>query len=72
MQSQEINKVEVKVHTPDLAKDKKNQLTVSLYIGGKEVEELTAEQSERMANRLSKAMSLYYTAHLDEYQKIKK
>ena len=72
MQSQEINKTEGKVHTPDLAKDKKNQLTVSLYIGGKEVEELTAEQSERMANRLSKAMSLYYTAHLDEYQKIKK
>lgn len=72
MQCQEINKAEGKVHTPDLAKDKKNQLTVSLYIGGKEVEELTAEQSERMANRLSKAMSLYYTAHLDEYQNIKK
>ena len=72
MQSQETNKSEVQVHKPDLAKEKKNQLTVSFYIGGKQVDKLTAEQSERMAQALSKTMSLYYTAHLDEYQKIKK
>ena len=70
MQSQEINNSEVKVHTPDLAKDKKNQLTVTLFVGGKQVDKLTAEQRERMAQRLSKTMSVYYTAHTDEFQKI--
>ena len=69
MQCQEIN-TEVKVHTPDLAKDKKNQLTVTLFVGGKQVDKLTAEQRERMAQRLSKTMSVYYTAHTDEFQKI--
>ena len=70
MQSQEI-KTEVKVHTPDLAKEKKNQLTVTFHIGGEQVEKLTDEQCERMAQRLSKVMGAYYTAHIDEYQKIK-
>ena len=72
MQSQEINKAGVKVHTPDLAKDKRKgkELTVTLFVGGKQVDELTEEHLERMAQRLSKTMSNYYTAHLDEYQKI--
>lgn len=70
MQSQGINKTEVQVHTPDLAKDKKNQLTVTFYVGGKQVDELTPEQSERMAQRLSKTMGVYYTAHSDEFKKI--
>ena len=29
------------------------------------------EQLEKMAQRLSEAMSIYYTAHLDEFKKIK-
>ena len=71
MQSQEINKAEVKVHTPDLAKDKKKkQLTVTLFVGGKQVDTLSTEQRERMAQRLSERMSIYYTAHSEEYQKI--
>lgn len=71
MQSQEINNAEVKVQKPDLAKDKKKQLTVTFFVGGKQVEYLTPEQKERMAERLSKTMSTYYTAHADEYKKIK-
>lgn len=47
-------------------------LTVTLHIGGKQVERLTPEQSERMAQRLSEAMSTYYTAHPDEFIRIKK
>jgi hypothetical protein len=70
MQRQEIKMEEVKVHTPDLAKDKKNELTVTLFIGGQQVDSLTSEQSERMAKRLGKTMSLFYTAHSDEYEKI--
>ena len=47
-------------------------LTVTFHIGGKQIEKLTAEQSERMAQRLSEAMSVYYTAHPEEYANIKK
>lgn len=51
---------------------KQKPLTVTLHIGGKQVDRLTDEQCERMANRLSETMSRYYTAHSDEYQKLKK
>lgn len=72
MQSQDNNNSEVKVHTPDLAKDKKKKLlTVTLYVGGKQVDTLTPEQRERMCQKLSERMSIYYTAHLDEFLKIK-
>jgi hypothetical protein len=47
------------------------KLTVTLHIGGKQVDKLTDEQCERMAQRLSEAMSLYYTAHPQEYKKLK-
>lgn len=47
-------------------------LTVTFHIGGKQVDKLTPEQCERMAQKLSEAMSLYYTSNMDEYQKIKK
>ena len=46
-------------------------LTVTFHIGGKQVEALTAEQLERMAQNLSKTMSNYYSAHLEEFKKIK-
>ena len=48
----------------------KKQLTYSFYIGGKPVDELTPEQMDRMAERIGKAMSTYYTAHPDEYRRI--
>jgi hypothetical protein len=47
------------------------ELTFSLYIGGKEIETLSEEQRARMAQRLSESMSLYYTQHPEEYEKIK-
>lgn len=52
-----------------MRKDK--PLTFTLYIGGKQVDRLTEEQSEKIAQKLSEAMSLYYTAHPDEFKKIK-
>ena len=70
MQSQAINKG--KVHTPDLAKEKKKELTVTLYIGGKQVDTLTTEQSERIAKRFGEVMSTYYTSHPAEYERIAK
>lgn len=48
------------------------KLTVTLHIGDKQIDMLTPEQRERMAERLSEAMSVYYTAHPEEYSKLKK
>lgn len=50
---------------------KQKLLTCTFFVGGKQVETLTEEQRERMAQRLSEAMSIYYTAHPDEYLKLK-
>lgn len=46
-------------------------LTVTLHIGGKQVDTLTDEQREKIAQRIGEAMSTYYTAHPKEYQQIK-
>lgn len=51
---------------------KSKQLTVTLHIGGKQVDTLTAEQRERMAQKLSEVVSRYYSQHPDEYLKFKK
>lgn len=50
---------------------KQKPLTVTLHIGGKQVERLTEEQTEKMAKKLSEAMSIYYTANADEYVKMR-
>lgn len=50
---------------------KQKEITFTLYVGDKKVETLTAEQRKRIADRLSKTMSLYYTNHALEYQKLK-
>ncbi len=50
---------------------KNTKLTVTFHIGGKQVDGLTEEQLDRMAERLSETMSAYYTAHLEEFAKIK-
>lgn len=50
---------------------KQKPLTVTLHIGGKQVESLTDEQAEKMAERLSEVMSRYYTTHPEEFLKIK-
>ena len=43
-------------------------LTYTFYVDGKQVDALTDEQLDRMAERLGRAMSLYYTKHPDEYR----
>lgn len=50
---------------------KSKPLTVTLHIGGKQVDTLTEEQREKMAQRLSEVMSRYYSNNIDEYLKIK-
>ena len=51
---------------------KSKPLTVTFYMGGKQIEKLTTEQSEKLAQRLSEAMSRYYSNNLDEFLKLKK
>ena len=50
---------------------KQKPLTVTLHIGGKQVERLTDEQAEKMAQKLSDTMSIYYTANPSEFKDIK-
>ena len=47
-------------------------LTVTLHIGGKQVDTLTPEQRDRIAQRLSESVSLYYANHPEEFKKLKK
>ena len=50
---------------------KAKPITIEIFVGNQRVDKLTDEQKERMAQRLSYAMSLYYTQHPDEYAKLK-
>lgn len=49
-----------------MAKTRK-ELTCTFFVGDKRVDKLTEEQSEIIAQRLSVAMSRYYTRHIDEF-----
>jgi hypothetical protein len=51
---------------------KSKPLTVTLHIGGKQVDTLTEEQREKIAQRLSEVASRYYSLHPEEYLKLKK
>lgn len=46
-------------------------LTVTLHIGGKQIDKLTDAQCEKMAQRLSETMSRFYSNHPEEYARIK-
>ena len=50
---------------------KEKKLTCTFFVGGKQVEKLTPEQCERMAQRVGEVLSLYYSAHPEEYRKLK-
>jgi hypothetical protein len=47
------------------------EITVTLYLNNKPIETLTPEQSERMAQRLSKEMSKYYTNHPEKRKELR-
>ena len=46
-------------------------LTFTIYVGGKQVDKLTEEQIEKIAQRISDVTSLYYSNHPEEYKKLK-
>ena len=51
--------------------DKNKPLTVTLHINSKQADTLTEGQREKMAQRLSEAVSAYYSNHPEEFLKIK-
>ena len=50
---------------------KEEKLTCTFFVGGTPVDKLTPEQLDKMAERIGEAMSTYYTAHPEEYARIK-
>lgn len=51
---------------------KSKPLKVTLYIGDKQIDKLTPEQTDRLAQRLSETMSRYYMAHPEELAALNK
>ena len=50
---------------------KEKKLTCTFYVNGVQVDKLTPEYLDKMAQRLGEAMSIYYTAHIEEYKLLK-
>lgn len=48
----------------------RQKLTYTFYVAGVQVDKLTTEHKQRIGERLSEAMSLYYTQHPLEHQKL--
>lgn len=47
------------------------KLTCTYYIGGRQVDSLTPEYLDKMAQRIGETLSKFYSVHPDEYRKIK-
>ena len=54
-----------------MPRGKNKEITVSFWLNGKQITKLTEEQKDVLAERLSRAMSAYYTAHPEEYKLLK-
>jgi hypothetical protein len=50
---------------------KQKPIKVTLYLGEKQIQSLPEEYKDEMSKRLSERMSTFYTAHPQEFQKIK-
>ena len=48
------------------------KLTCTFFVGETQVDKLSPEHLDKMAQRLSKVMSLYYTANIEEYKQLDK
>lgn len=46
-------------------------LTCTFFVSGKQVERLTPEHLDKMAQRIGETLSRFYSVHPDEYRKIK-
>jgi ABC-type transporter MlaC component len=46
------------------------KIKIKLFVGEQEVDTLTKEQRQELSAKLGEAMSQYYSANLQEYEKI--
>jgi hypothetical protein len=50
---------------------KDQKLTCTFFVGGKQVNKLSPEYLDKMAQRLGETMSIYYSQHPQEYKQLK-
>ena len=50
---------------------KEKKLTCTFFVNGVQVDKLTPEHLDKMAQRLGEALSIYYTQHPEEYKQLK-
>ena len=50
---------------------KRKEITVSFYIGGKKVDTIPPEFTQKICKKFSEVFSRYYSEHPDEWEKIK-
>ena len=48
------------------------KISVTLFVGDKQIDTLSPSEREAMARRLSKTMSTFYTANSEEYEKLQR
>ena len=51
---------------------KEQKLTCTFFVGGKQVDKLSPEHLEKMAQKLGDVMSIYYTANTEEYKQLRR
>ena len=49
---------------------KEQKLTCTFFVNGVQVDKLSPEHLDKMAQRLGEVMSIYYTQHPDEYKQL--
>lgn len=50
---------------------KEQKLTCTFFVGTRQVDKLTPEYLDKMAQRLGEVMSNYYTQNITEYKQLK-
>ena len=50
---------------------KEQKLTCTFFVNGAQVDKLSPEHLDKMAQKLGEVMSLYYSQHIDEYKQLK-
>ena len=51
---------------------KEQKLTCTFYVGDKQIDRLSPEQIDKISQKLGEVMSIYYTAHSEEYRQFGK
>ena len=53
-----------------MAGRKNKEITVTLFVGGQQVNELTTQQIEKIQEKFENKLSAYYSVHIEEYARL--